>query len=92
MTGRELLIRTYRKKQSEAIGCSTIFNRLLRLTILADRTAHTTMLSVVLEIRVQTEFTIAELATVITHWFIHDAAIVPVVAFKLNHFVIDADD
>jgi hypothetical protein len=50
------------------------------------------MLSVVLEIRVQTKFTIAELATVITHWFIHDAAIVPVVAFQLNHFVIDADD
>lgn len=66
--------------------------RLLRLAILADWTAHTTMLSVVLEIRVQTKFTIAELATVITHWFIHDAAIVPVVAFQLNHFVIDADD
>ena len=80
------------KKQSEAIGRLIIFNRLLRLTILADRTAHATMLSMVFEIRVQTKFTIAELATVIAHWFIHDAAIVPVVAFQLNHFVIDAND
>jgi hypothetical protein len=50
------------------------------------------MLSVVFEIRVQTKFTVAELATVITHWFIHDAAIVPVVAFQFDQFVIDADD
>jgi hypothetical protein len=51
------------------------------------------MLPVVLEIGMQTKFTIAELAAVITHWFIHEcAAIISVVPLQFNHLVIDADD
>src|SRR5918992_5154573 len=41
----------------------------------------------------QTKFAIAEVAAVITHWFVYECAtIVLVVTLQLNHLVIDTDN